>query len=264
MNKTDSARPANQHPPTGQHHPASRPHLGHGWALALACSAPVFLLTACIGPHPLRGGHAQTSGPVAQTLAQGDNPSAPTRQTQDTVRTRTYTLAPSQSQIPTASLQPAHLAQPQRPPAPPLQNSTPLVLLTEREESHATTELGAAQKDTAREAAAKLASLKPITLVGLAMFVFGLVSLFWLPLKTIIGSTTTSAAIAAGGLALIVLPTLLVGNELLIIGGVSLGVGAWFLAHRHGHLRGQLAAANSQRPSPTPALHLSTRQTTQR
>jgi hypothetical protein len=233
-------------------------------AARLLFLVPVILAPACTGPHPLRGGHAITRGPVPQTLAQGENPSAPSRQTQDTLRTRTYSLVPSQSQSQAPADRPVYLTQPQPPVAPSLQHSITPVILTEREETHATTELGAAQKDTAREAAAKLASLKPITWVGLALFVFGLTSLFWLPLKTIIGSTTTSAAIAAGGLALIILPTLLVGNELFILAGVSLAVGGWFLAHRHGHLRGQLAAANSQRPSPAPTLHLSTRQTTQR
>ena len=48
------------------------------------------------------------------------------------------------------------------------------------------------------------------------------------------GSVTTSSAIAVGGLALMVLPTLIVGNEMLIMGGVALAVGLWFLAHRHG------------------------------
>jgi len=41
-----------------------------------------------------------------------------------------------------------------------------------------------------------------------------------------------------------VLPTLIVGNELLILGGVALAVGAWFLAHRHGQLRGQLQSVS--------------------
>ena len=50
-------------------------------------------------------------------------------------------------------------------------------------------------------------------------------------------------------LALMVLPTLMVGNELLILGSVGLAVGAWFLAHRHGQLRGMVAASNgSQTP----------------
>jgi hypothetical protein len=110
--------------------------------------------------------------------------------------------------------------------------------VVEREETRAKTELGAAQKDTARELGAKLASLKGIVWVGVAMFVFGLASVFYPPLKLLIGSVTTSAAICAGGLALMILPTLVVGNELLILGGVGVAVGGWFLAHRHGRLQG--------------------------
>ena len=72
----------------------------------------------------------------------------------------------------------------------------------------------------------------------MAMFLFGLSSIFYPPLKLIIGSVTTSAAITIGGLALMILPTLVVGNELLILGGVGVAVGGWFLAHRHGRLQG--------------------------
>ena len=97
-------------------------------------------------------------------------------------------------------------------------------------------------KDTARELGAKLASLKGIVWVGVAMFVFGLASIFYPPLKVLIGSVTTSAAIGAGGLSLMVMPTLIVGNELLIMGGVAFAVGGWFLAHRHGRLRGVVDA----------------------
>ncbi len=121
--------------------------------------------------------------------------------------------------------------------------------VTEREETRARTELGAAQKDTAREIGAKLSSLKGIVWVGVGLFVFGLATIFWAPLRVIIGSLTTSLAITLGGLALMVLPTLIVGNELLIFGGVALTLGAWFLAHRHGHAQGRLAAAaKTQRP----------------
>jgi hypothetical protein len=81
-------------------------------------------------------------------------------------------------------------------------------------------------------------SLKGIVWVGVAMFLFGLASLFYPPLKAIIGSVTTSLAICAGGLALMILPTLIVGNELLILAGVAAAVGLWFLAHRHGQLSG--------------------------
>ena len=83
--------------------------------------------------------------------------------------------------------------------------------------------MGAAQKDTARELGAKLSSLKGIVWVGVGLFVFGLVSLVWPPLKAVIGSVTTSAALMLGGVALMVLPSLMVGNELLILGGVGGG-----------------------------------------
>jgi uncharacterized membrane protein YccC len=115
--------------------------------------------------------------------------------------------------------------------------------VVEREESRAGTELGASQKDTARELGAKLASLKGIVWVGVGLFVFGLASLVYPPLKVIVASVTTSAALLLGGLALMILPSLIVGNELLILGGVALAVGGWFLAHRHGQLRGTIAAS---------------------
>ena len=107
------------------------------------------------------------------------------------------------------------------------------------------TVIGAAQKDTAREIGAKLASLKGIVWVGLGLFVFGLASLVYPPLRAVVASVTTSIALAAGGVALMILPTLIVGNELLILGGVGLAVGLWFLAHRHGQLRGLVDAAKA-------------------
>jgi len=125
------------------------------------------------------------------------------------------------------------------------QDSTTYVLsapmpVIEREETRARTELGAAQKDTARDLAAKLSSLKGIVWVGVGLFIFGLASLVYPPLKAIVASVTTSVALMLGGVALIVLPTMIVGNELLILGMVALVVGAWFLAHRHGQLKGSL------------------------
>ncbi len=82
--------------------------------------------------------------------------------------------------------------------------------------------------------------------MGLGLFVFGLASLVYPPLKLAIGSVTTSAALMLGGVALMVLPTLVVGNELLILGVVALVVGAWFLAHRHGQLKGEVSSLKSK------------------
>ncbi|HMJ89856.1 MAG TPA: hypothetical protein VK530_08565 [Candidatus Acidoferrum sp.] len=115
--------------------------------------------------------------------------------------------------------------------------SAPAVQATRTVEKAGTT-IGAAQKDTARELGAKLASLKGIVWVGVLMFIFGIATLVYPPLRSIIGSVTTSVAVIVGGIALMVLPTLIVGNELLILGGVAALVGGWFFAHRYGRLRG--------------------------
>ncbi len=204
------------------------------------------LTCSCSAPRPLKGGKAITTsnpaGHLDQTLLQGENASVPSRQDQETVKVRTYTL-PAGSRIEERHIAPS-------PSGASMTNSESVVVsapmpVTEREETRARTELGAAQKDTGREFSAKLASLKGIVWVGAVLFVFGVVSLVWPPLKAIVGSVTTSAAILLGGIALMILPSLIVGNELLILGVVVLGVGAWFLAHRHGELRGFVEAAGA-------------------
>ena len=242
-----------------------------GFALALA-------VTGCVGPRPLKGGKAVTTrkptGIVEQTLVQGENPAQATKQNQETIKLRTYTV-PAGSRIEQSpvgavpaqdpsALSSYPLATPKRreggsPLAAPKPGeggstfvlSSPMPVV-EREETHARTELGAAQKDTARELGARLSSLKGIVRIGVGLFVFGLASLVWPPLKVIIGSVTTSAALMLGGLALMVLPSLIVGNELLILGGVAIAVGGWFLAHRHGQLRGTVSASTAPKAPGSP------------
>jgi hypothetical protein len=225
----------------------------------------VLWATGCAGPRPLRGGKAVTThkpaGIIEQTLVQGENPAQATKQNQESVKVRSYTLPAGsrieQSQPPvTAADQPAIVSHEFQPSTLSAQPSAAFILsapmpVVEREETHARTELGAAQKDMARELGAKLSSLKGIVWVGVGLFVFGLASLVWPPLKVIIGSVTTSAALMLGGLALMVLPSLIVGNELLILGGVGVAVGGWFLAHRHGQLRGIVAASTGNSPAGT-------------
>ena len=196
---------------------------------------------------PLKGGRATTSGVIGQTVVQGDNPAQPSRQDQETVKTRSYTV-PAGSRLEETHLTATDIGVT-------VTNMQAVVVsapmpVVEREETRAKTELGAAQKDTARELSAKLASLKGIVWVGVVMFLFGLASMFYPPLQAIVGSVTTSAAILAGGLALMILPSLVVGNELLILAGVASAVGLWFLAHRHGQLRGLVDAAEAAVVAP--------------
>ncbi len=208
------------------------------------------LMTGC-AMAPLKGGHATTlnrpSGGIEQSVVQSDNPAQVSRQDQETVRTKTYTV-PAGSRIEdarvTANDAGALVTNMQA-----VVVSAPMPVI-EHEETRAKTELGAAQKDTARELSAKLASLKGIVWVGVAMFLFGLASIFYPPLQAIIGSVTTGVAILVGGIALMVLPSLVVGNELLILGGVGAAVGVWFFAHRHGQLRGLVDAAETAVAAP--------------
>lgn len=103
------------------------------------------------------------------------------------------------------------------------------------------TTIGAAQKDTAREMAAKLGSLRGVVWIGVLVFLFGAASFAYPPLKVIVGgSTTTSAVIAGSGLAMIVLPTLLVGHELLILAVAAGAAALYFFAHRHGTVHSEL------------------------
>ena len=107
------------------------------------------------------------------------------------------------------------------------------------EEVH--TKIGAAQKDVARELGAKLSSLRPVMWVGILVFLFGASSFVWPYTKMIVGgSVTTSAVITGAGLAMIVLPVLVVGHELLILAvGAGAAVLYWF-AHRHGGIHAEL------------------------
>lgn len=103
------------------------------------------------------------------------------------------------------------------------------------------TTIGAAQKDVAREVAAKLGSLKGIVWVGVLVFLFGAASFVYPPLKVIVGgSVTTSAVVTGAGLALIVLPTLIVGNEILILCVALGGAALYFFAHRHASVHSKL------------------------
>jgi hypothetical protein len=247
-----------------------------GFALALA-------VTGCVGPRPLKGGKSVVTrmpgGSVQQTLTQSENPAQATKQEQESLKVRTYTvpagstlsaecgmrsaewrISNADSGVRSAEGRKAEAANTspqqstinsQRPSPRNSQPSTFVTLsapmpVTEREETRERMELGAAQKDMAREVGAKLANLKGIVWVGVGLFVFGLASLVYPPLKVVIGSVTTSAALMLGGVALMVLPNLIVGNELLILGGVALAVGAWFLAHRHGQLKGEVSGLKAK------------------
>jgi hypothetical protein len=214
----------------------------------LLCTALAFIV-GCASTRPLRPGTAtiksaapSTGAQFASELKQPENPVQSAAQNFERTTETTLPL-PAGTKVEERTITRDEC----KPTAPPvvvekvITITTPTIQTTRTVEKAGTT-IGAAQKDTARELGAKLASLKGIVWVGVVMFLFGLATLAYPPLRVIIGSVTTSVAIIIGGIALMILPTLIVGNELLILGGVAVAVGGWFLAHRHGQLKGLVDA----------------------
>jgi hypothetical protein len=214
----------------------------------LLCLSLTFLM-GCASTRPLRPGTSKIASSVPSTgaqfaseLKQPENPAQSAAQNFERT-TETSLPLPSGTRVQERII----TRDEKKPEAPPVVTEKTIVLSapaiqTTRTVEKAGTTIGAAQKDTARELGAKLASLKGIVWVGVVMFLFGIATLAYPPLRVIVGSVTTSVAIIIGGIALMVLPTLIIGNELLILGGVAVAVGGWFLAHRHGELRGKIAA----------------------
>ena len=212
----------------------------------------VMLAVGCTSTRPLRPGKAAIRSNVSTNgvrefvseMKQPENPAQSAAQNFERTTETELPLAAGSKVTETVTAPPAVAGQP------PVVTEKTVVLAQPAVQRTRTTEkagtvIGAAQKDTARELGAKLASLRGVVWVGVGLFLFGLVSLVYPPLRAVVGSVTTSIAITAGGVALMVLPSLIVGNELLILGGVVLAVGIWFLAHRHGQLRGLVDANGS-------------------
>lgn len=87
---------------------------------------------------------------------------------------------------------------------------------------------------------AKLKSVKWIQGVGILVFLLGVVTFAWPPARAVVGSVTTSVIIAGAGLALVVLPIVIVGNEVLILGGCLGAALIYFFIHRYGKKSGEV------------------------
>jgi len=182
--------------------------------MKLILSMLLAALTVSCAIAPLRPGKASI-GKGGIFLQQSENPSQSSFQTYEK----------------TTVVEPIRLPEDDKVTSRPLKTTT-----TEK----ISTTLGASQKDTARELGAKLSSLKGVVWIGVLVFLFGAASAFYPPLKVIVGSVTTSAVLAASGLALIVLPSLIVGNEILILAVAGGAAGLYWFAHRHGSIHAEL------------------------
>lgn len=124
----------------------------------------------------------------------------------------------------------------------------------------ADTTIGASQKDEIGSKIAAMKSFRWLQILGAAVFLFGVGSAVYPPLKVIVGGNmTTSAVIAVAGLLLIFLPPFFVEHEVLIFSLAIGGAIAWIYIHSHGNLKGQLQSAEKyiqnivNPPTPPPA-----------
>lgn len=194
------------------------------YTMALVC-----LLSGCALSRQ-RGGHSNVrSGGLSATMKQSQNPKDPSAQTAQLEKT-------VEVELPAGSIV-EHLNDAGKVVSrdiiavPTVQRSV--------EKNTVTTKIGGAQKDIVGETAAKLKSMSMILWVGIVLFVFGLASVAYPPLKLIVGSVTTSVLCMIGGAGLMILPVLIVGHELLILCVTGGAVALWFFAHRHGGLRAE-------------------------
>lgn len=205
---------------------------------ALAALALAALLTACQRlPHAQRGGTATATltglPPPATTasVTQPDNPAAATTQTLERTETR-QEAAPLPAVRITETPTPAGIVRVTE------QFGPPTILQHTVAEKTGTT-IGPAQKDTAREIAAKLSSFAGIRWAGLGFLAFAL-GCFHPVVRAVVGGGKTIPALAAvAGVICIFGPALFVGHETLVLCLVAAGLAVAFLIVRLSHKEGQ-------------------------
>lgn len=228
------------------------------WAVC-AC---LLCLCGCMSlpPATAPGASSVTLGgadaPTTAAVVTPANPKTPTTQTVKKHTVRTYFppaairpvsaphAGPSTSGDPAASLppmQPADSAQP-TPPAPAYLSA----LATEETTEEATATVGGSWQDTAREMAAKLAGLAPLTWGGMACLLVSVVLFSWKPARVMLGAgKSLPALLAALGVGLICAPSILAEHSgKVAIGGAVLVLVFW-LHSRASYTEGQKDAIKS-------------------
>lgn len=194
------------------------------------------LLSACTGVRPQKGGGSTTSlgGATAPTVVQTtapENPQTPTTTTVEKSTTREFSepLHREHRALPTESTEPT----PKPSSVSSDRASVPSVshaLVRETVVERSTTQTGAAQKDTARELGAKLANMRGVLWVGVALLVLGPI-VGWK-----LGWFTNGCIAGAVGLLLIILSTVIPGNEAWFgLGGLLLIPLVGFVYYRARH-----------------------------
>jgi hypothetical protein len=219
------------------------------WLPLLACSCGALRSV----PRPQHGGGSTVTLPavaahtnsVRLTLAAPENPAGASRQTYDRVTTYGTVTPPQVVTEPLIIRTGSALIFTNRTTLIPGSTNTTVT------EEHQATELGVTQPDHARAAwgavalvGAKLESMRPVQFAGILMVLFGLAT-FTPWLAAVVPSITSRLIILGAGLALIILPVVIVGHEVLILAGATGVAGLWVFAHRHGELKGKAEVAGA-------------------
>lgn len=101
--------------------------------------------------------------------------------------------------------------------------------------------LGPALQDPTARLRASAAALRPVQLAGLGLMFLGFAVLAVPWLRAFVGSGTTTMALLGGGFAMALSPSLVPGRETLVGAAILVAIGLWWLAHRHGELRGRVS-----------------------
>lgn len=208
----------------------------------------VLLLTGCgtsFAPKPQRGGTASvqlggTAAPTAVTIAQPENPGTASSQAVERQETR-------QTVVPVPVVKVTETPQPDGTVVRVTEQFAPQIL-TSTSKEQTKSEIGAAQKDTSREVSAKLAAMRPVQFAGIAALALAVAMFHPVVRIALGGGKTLQMYVAAAGLLLIFGPSVVVGNEnLLLIGTLVLGGAVWGLS-RLSHKEGQLDALREPKP----------------
>ena len=227
--------------------------------LALVLSA---LLAGCLPLPPATAPGASSvtlggaDGPTTAAVVTPANPKAPTAQTVKKRTLRTYFppaairpvsaphAGPSTAGDPAASLPPLHRADAAQP-TPPAPAAMP-ALATEETTEEATATVGGSWQDTAREIAAKLAGLAPLTWGGMACLLAAVVLFAWKPARVMLGAgKSLPALLAALGVGLICAPSILAEHSGKVGVGICVLVLVFWLHNRASYTEGQKDAIKS-------------------
>lgn len=180
---------------------------------------------------PGRGAFKATSG-ATNAIVQSENPAAESKQNYERTEEKTTTIPAGTVVKETTIVPAADTNQPAKVFTREFSLKDPIVEHSSSTEKNMA-QIGASQKDTARDISAKLASMRPVQILG-GILVLCALAMFYPPIALITASRTLQAVTGAVGVALLFLPVIVVGHEGILI-AAGIGIPAiWFFAHRHG------------------------------